>query len=326
MNEGQNLILATRKYAEEDRGRSWKLLISTVLIFLFFWIGGLVNFHIVPQILCALVGSLVMVRLFIIYHDYLHNSILQNSKLAEAFFTVFGWFILAPISIWRRSHNYHHAHNAKLYTTSIGSFPLVTKQEFLNASKSEQRVYLFIRHPLTIGLGYIFMFIYGFLIRSLRSGGRHIDSLWSILFHIGLGTAITYFLGWQTMLIGFLMPHIISSAIGSYLFYAQHNFPEAKYKERKEDWDYVYAAMHSSSYMKMPKIMHWFTGNIGYHHIHHMNSRIPFYKLPKVFKEMKEMQNVGTTSLAPAEILRCLRIKFWDAANGKMIGLKDVYS
>jgi omega-6 fatty acid desaturase (delta-12 desaturase) len=129
----------------------------------------------------------------------------------------------------------------------------------------------------------------------------------------------------QGFMLGFLFPSLLSSAIGAYLFYAQHNFPSSTLKS-KEDWNYAYAALHSSSFIKMSKLMHWFTGNIGYHHIHHMNSRIPFYALPAVFNDMKEFQHPPTTSLLPWDIYRCLRLKAWDPDEGKMVGLREIYA
>jgi len=326
MLEGKDLILATKKYAEEDRAKSWRLLLTTTVLLLAAYTGAIVNFHIAPQIACSVIAGLLSVRMFIIYHDYLHKTILQHSGFAKALFTLYGMFTLNPTSIWKRSHDYHHAHNSKLYTTSIGSFPLVTKKDFLAASKPDRRIYLFIRHPLTIALGYIFAFLWGMCLRTLlKSADKHIDTFLALIYHFGIGIAIYLLFGMQSFVIGFLFPALLNSAIGSYLFYAQHNFPSAIYKS-KEEWSYTYAALYSSSYMKMNKLMHWFTGNIGYHHIHHINSRIPFYSLPRVFKEMKEFQNPSTTSLLPWDIYQCFRVKVWDPDEGKMVGLKEIYA
>ena len=326
MLEGKELILATRKYAQENRATSWRMLLGTTVLLLSAYAGAIVNVHIVPQIACALLAGMISVRMFIIYHDYLHGTILRQSAFAKAIFTLYGMFILAPPSIWKRSHDYHHAHNSKLYTSSIGSFPLTTKSKFLAASKSDRRIYLFIRHPLTIASGYIFVFLWGMCLRTFtKNSDKHVDALLSVIFHYGIGIAIYLVFGMQSFLLGFLLPALLSSAVGAYLFYAQHNFPSATLRS-KEDWDYAYAALHSSSFIKMSKLMHWFTGNIGYHHIHHINSRIPFYVLPRVFNDMKEFQSPGTTSLLPWDIYRCLRVKVWDPEEGKMLGLKEVYA
>lgn len=325
MLKEKELILATRKYAVEDRKKSWYHLISTLILFLAAYAGAIVNVHLIPQLICSIFAGLVSARLFIIYHDYLHKSILQQSLFAKILFTIFGLFMLAPTSIWKRSHDHHHAHNSKLYTSSIGSFPLVTKKEFLAASKTEQNIYLFIRHPLTIAFGYLFVFLWGMCLRTLiKSGTKHFDCLVAIVFHVSLGTAIWMFFGPVSFFLGFLLPLMFSHALGAYLFYAQHNFPSAVYR-RKEDWSYTDAALLSSSYLKMNRFMQWCTGNIGFHHIHHLNARIPFYNLPTAYAEIPELQKVGVTGLSPGDIYRCLRLKVWDPEQNKMIGLTEVF-
>jgi acyl-lipid omega-6 desaturase (Delta-12 desaturase) len=326
MLEGKELILATRKYAQDDQARSSLALLSTTALLIALYAGAIVNVHIVPQIACSLLAALVSVRMFIIYHDYMHKTILKDSTAAKVVFTLYGMFILAPARIWRRSHDYHHGHNSKLHTSSIGSFPLVTKKRFLAASRSDRGVYLFIRHPATIAFGYVFVFLWGMCLRTLtKNSEKHIDALLAVVFHYGIGLGIYLLFGLQAFLLGFLLPALLSSALGAYLFYAQHNFPAAIQKD-KEDWSYAFAALHSSSYIKMNALMHWFTGNIGYHHIHHINPRIPFYRLPQVYREMEEFHHAGTTSLGPRDVYRCLRLKVWDADEGRMVGLREIYA
>ena len=130
-----------------------------------------------------------------------------------------------------------------------------------------------------------------------------------------LGFAATFFV--------IFLPYFIACATGSYLFYIQHNFPSVVFKENA-GWTYEGAALESSSYCKMGPLMHYFTGNIGYHHIHHLNSKIPFYRLPEVYAKMPELQQAKETSLNPLEILRCLRLKIWDADAQRMVSLKAI--
>jgi len=322
--EGKQLILATKPFAQEKRLSSWFHLVTTLLVLglTFSALYLLDGFWI--RLPLSIIAGLTLVRMFILYHDYVHKSILQKSWIAKAWFSVFGLYILAPISIWRRSHDYHHKHNSKLYTSSIGSFPIVTKAKFLAAPKKEQRIYLFIRHPLAIAMGYFVAFIFGMLIRSfMASPKRHWDSLLSLVFHLSIGAAAWTFLGFQTFLMAFFIPSLLASAMGSYLFYAQHNFPGVSFSD-KEGWTYISAAMKSSSYMKMNPVMHWFTGNIGYHHIHHINARIPFYRLPEVFGKIEELQNPKITSLSPREIVRCLKLKVWDPEQNKMLTSREL--
>jgi acyl-lipid omega-6 desaturase (Delta-12 desaturase) len=324
MREGKELILATKRYASENRPKSWFYTLSTLFILLLCYAGIFYNFHPLVSLFFSLLTGLVLVRMFVIYHDYMHHTILQRSAAANVIFTIFGLFILAPKSIWKRSHDYHHQHNSKLYTSSIGSFPIVTKKKFLSFDKKDRFFYLFIRHPLTIVFGYVFMFILGMCIRSFASNPRkHWDSVIALALHLVIGVSVFYFFGWQGLLLGFFLPFLVAESVGSYLFYAQHNFPDATFED-KDGWTYVNAAMNSSSYMIMGPLMHWFTGNIGYHHIHHLNSRIPFYRLPEIYRDMPELQAAKTTNLLPGEIVRCLRLKVWDPEAGRMIGHKEI--
>lgn len=325
MLEGRDLILATRQFAKEDRNKSWFHLLSTFFLLLLSYSVVFLNIPLGFKFIFGFITGLLIVRMFVIYHDYLHEAILQKSFIANVIFTFFGLYILAPKSIWKRSHDYHHNHNSKLYSSSIGSFPIVTKKKFLSAKKGEQNMYLFIRHPLTISLGYVFAFIYGMCIRSLLSSpAKHWDSFISLIFHFGIGIVIFQLMGWESFLAGFILPSLVSSAIGSYLFYAQHNFPDATFED-KDGWTYLKAALESSSYMKMSFVMQWVTANIGYHHIHHVNSRIPFYRLPEVYQKMPEFQNAKLTSLKFSDVIQCFKLKVWDPEKQKMIGFKELY-
>jgi fatty acid desaturase len=236
MLEGKDLILATRQYAHEVRWKSWWHVFTTIVVLT----GGyFVVFMAEPLWLKALGSVLIALtlgRFFVIYHDYLHHSILQHSKLARGLFAVFGLFMLAPISIWERSHNYHHAHNSKLYTSSIGSFPIVSKEKYLASSWSERTLYMFVRHPITIGFGYIFMFLYGMCIRSIVSStNRHWDSIVAMVVHFGLGVAIYFAAGFTGLLFGFMLPFFLVLALGSYLFYAQHRRGVGEQQPHEDD-------------------------------------------------------------------------------------------
>jgi acyl-lipid omega-6 desaturase (Delta-12 desaturase) len=324
MLEGKDLIIATKPFAKEDRFKSWFYTISTSLFLVASFLVALYPFPLLLRIVASLVTALLLVRMFIIYHDFLHKTILKGSKVARLIFTVFGLYTLNPPSIWKRSHDYHHKHNSKLYSSSFGSFPIVTRSKFLSLSRKERINYLFIRHPLTIAAGYLFAFWWGMCMLSLvRNPTKHWDSALALIFHHGVGLAIILTAGWTSFWLAFMIPAIVSSAMGSYLFYAQHNFPGAVFNDQ-ENWTYAEAAMRSSSYMKMNKILRWFTGNIGYHHIHHMNALIPFYRLPEVHEAFEEFQNTSNTSLHPKDIIGCLQMKVWDPEANRMLKLSEM--
>lgn len=321
MLQGKQLILATKPFAKENRAKSWLYTISTLVILIAALFGTVYNFHWSLKLACSILAGLVIVRMFVIYHDHQHKAILDKSPLASFIFTLFGFYVLAPTGIWSASHDYHHKNNCKLFSASIGSYPIYTKHKFDNLSTGEKRHYLFIRHPLTILFGYIFTFMYGMCIKSMINRfSKNMDSLVGLILHLAYQATVFYFLGWQTWILMCAIPHFISGAMGSYLFYAQHNFPTVTFVGN-EEWTYEGAALDSSSFMKLNPLMHWFTANIGYHHIHHMNSRIPFYRLPEVWEAIPEMRTAKTTSLKIKDVWACLKLKVWDFDNQKMVGV-----
>jgi omega-6 fatty acid desaturase (delta-12 desaturase) len=319
------LVLASKAFIREDRWRSWLETCATLVGICALFSLTFLNFHLSIRLVLSCLCGLFYVRMFIIYHDYQHHAILQGSVVAKWVMKIFGVFILAPQTIWKRSHDHHHTHNSKLTMHGIGSYPTISKNRYLLLTGAEQRLYLLNRHPLTVIFGYFTLFIYWLNVKSfLQSPAKHMDSLLSLVLHIAGGAAVFYWFGLATFIISWLIPFFIAFFIGSYLFYCQHNFPSAKFCEN-HDWKYDQAAIASTSFMAMPRVMHWFTGNIGYHHVHHLNSRIPFYRLPESMKSMPELWNVPRTSWNPLEMWRCFQLKLWDADRGKMITLYQAF-
>jgi omega-6 fatty acid desaturase (delta-12 desaturase) len=158
---------------------------------------------------------------------------------------------------------------------------------------------------------------------GIASPRKHYDCLLSLFLHLALVTTVVVLFGWVPLLLSLVLPLFIACALGSYLFYAQHNFPSVMFKD-KGGWTYEGAAMESSSYLKTNRVMAWFTGNIGYHHIHHLNHRIPFYRLPEVYRAIPELREAKVTTLQPREILRCLSLKVWCVETQSMVGLRGL--
>jgi omega-6 fatty acid desaturase (delta-12 desaturase) len=324
MRTGKEIILATKPYAVDSSARSWACILSTALLLAGALVGTLWNFHLVGKLVCSLLAGLFYLRFFVLYHDQQHQAILPHSRLAEGLMRLFGILILSPSSVWRSSHNHHHNHNSKLRGSHIGSYPIMTRAQYLKAPKAARFKYLFMRHPLTILFGYVFVFLHGMcLYPGVTKPRQHFDGWLAFVTHLLLATAITWFFGWPALFLTLIIPHFIASAIGSYLFYAQHNFPSVSFSDNA-GWAYEKAALESSSYMKTGPLMTWFTANIGWHHIHHLNSRIPFYRLPEAVAAIPELQTPRTTSLHPLEIIRCLRLKVWDVEAQRMVGLRHI--
>lgn len=320
---GPELILATKPFVADNTIRSWWYILSTAVLLVVAVAATLLAPHVLLKLGASVLSGLLLLRMFVIYHDQQHHAILPKSKAAERFMWVFGIISLSPSSIWRSSHNHHHNHNSKIKGSHIGSFPIMTREHFEKASKSARWLYLFTRHPLTILFGYLTVFFHGMCLRPFVMKPReHWDCFVSLFVHIVIAGCLIAFGGWQAWLLTQVIPHAVASGIGSYLFYAQHNFPTVAFYD-KSGWTYDRAALESSSFMKMGPLMAWFSANIGYHHVHHLNSRIPFYRLPEVQKAIPELQNPKVTSLNPIDIYRCLRLKVWDVKQQKMVGLED---
>lgn len=321
MLKGKYLIAATKTFAKENRNLSWYYTISTLLITIGLLVATTFPIFFLLRLVLSILAGLVVVRLFVIYHDYLHGAILQKSKLADVLFAIVGIYVLAPKTVWKRTHDYHHKNNCKLYKLCIGSYPVFPKVKFEKCTPKEKLNYLFVRHPLTIAFGYIFTFIYGMCINPLMNGFfKHIDSFIALIIHFTSNVLIFWFLGWETLLYFSIIPHLVSGAIGSYLFYVQHNFPGV-YFSSDEEWTYESSALESSSFLVMGPFMNWVTGNIGYHHIHHLNARIPFYNLPAAMRHFKELQTPKTITLKIKDIIACFKLKIWDADKKKMVSV-----
>jgi acyl-lipid omega-6 desaturase (Delta-12 desaturase) len=322
MRTGPELIRATKPFAREDRLRSWWHFGSTL--------GALVGLLGVAsldlpwllRIPFSVLAGLVFVRMFVLYHDYLHGAILHGSWLADVVFRGFGLLVLAPPSIWKHSHDHHHHHNGKYFDENPGAVWLMTTDDYAKAGRWKRLGYAAVRHPFIILLGYVTVFLYSMCLQQLLTKPlQHLDAAAALLLHAAVIAALAVFAP-AALVFTFLVPVILGDALGSYLFYAQHNFPGARYRGRA-DWDYVAAAIHSSSYLRMNPVMHWFTGNIGYHHVHHLNARIPFYRLPEAMAGIEELQSPGTTSLHPRDVYRCLRLKLWDAERDCLVTFRE---
>jgi len=321
MRTGTELILATKPFARDIPLKSWWCILSTFALLAISLASTAWNLPLFVRIPGSLLAGLVLLRSFVIYHDQQHHAILPTSRLAEGMMRVFGILALSPSSIWRSSHNHHHNHNSRLRGSHIGSFPLMTKEQFHKSTAADRRHYLFVRHPLTILFGYVFMFLFGMCLNPFLSRPRkHWDCLLALVVHLAISAALLYFGGWTALLLTQVIPHFITYAIGTYLFYAQHNFPGVSFRDNG-GWTYEKAALESSSFLKTGRIMAWFTANIGYHHVHHLNSHIPFYRLPEACRATPELQSPRSTSLHPGEILRCLRLKVWDVEAQRMSGI-----
>lgn len=319
MRTGAELVRAAAPFAQEDRGRTWRLLIVAILAFSASQAAVVLAPYWPVKIAAAVLSGLILVRLFIFYHDYLHGAVLAGSRVGRVVMHAIGYWVLAGPSVWKQTHDYHHKHTAKMVGASIGSYPIVSVDMWQMMTEKQRRDYVLVRHPLTMFFGYFTVFVLGMCISPFRRNpSQHRDGLWALAFHLALLVAASLAFGPAVGVTLVFLPVFVATGLGSYLFYAQHNFPEVEIRDRAE-WEYSFAALHSSSMMDMPPVMHWLTGNIGYHHVHHLNHRIPFYRLPEAMAAIPELQNPRRTSLRPADIRACFQLKLWDPGKNRMV-------
>lgn len=322
--QNARLLRQSKTYAIERRVASWFKLLSTLSIFIVLIATACVGDSIwLLRLPASILAGLVLVRLFILYHDYQHGTILKHAPFAAVVMWAYGLLTMNPPSIWNRSHNHHHKNNAKIFGAGIGSYPVMSAEAYRRADRMKRFGYMATRHPITIALGYVTIFAYGMCVRSFWYSPRtHWDSAAALAVHGGLAITLAWFAP-LALLFALVIPSAIAAAIGAYLFYAQHNYPSVKLHDRA-DWEYVAAALDSSSMIHMSPLMHWITGNIGYHHVHHLNARIPFYRLPEAMAGLAELQSPGKTSLSCRDIAACFALKVWDPIAQRMVPVPRV--
>lgn len=319
---GKELLIASKAYAEENRLVSWWHCSTTFILCLIFVVAASAPLPMYVCFPCSIIAGLMMVRLFILYHDYLHGAILRDSLIAKALMYFYGMLVMSPPGMWKHTHDSHHKNNCKEFGHEVGAFPLMTTEAYSNASFGQRLGYRFIRSPFVILFGYFTSFFWNKSLRKfIESPTKNYSAGLTILFHFSLLVLVGMF-SIQALILGLIIPLLLASSFGTYLFYAQHNFPTMQRREG-EKWDYVHAALQSSSYMKMNPVMQWFTGNIGFHHVHHLNSKIPFYRLPEAMRGIKELQNPQVTSLSPNDIFSCLRLKLWDPKAERLLSFRE---
>ncbi len=309
---GKALINATVPFARESVAASWWHVGSTLTLLLAALVGAGLSPWWPVRTLFSVLAALLMVRSFICYHDYMHRAILVRSPVAWLVFRVFSALTLTPPRSWKQSHNHHHGHVGQLHDSGIGAFPVMTTKAWREASWATKLSYRIIRHPITIMAGYITVFLWSLTVWPfIKDPARNWDGLLALAGHVALIAALWFFGGFTMAFFVVLLPVTIASLLGSYLFFAQHSFEDMKILS-EDSWSFHEAALESSSYMKLNRVMQWFTGNIGFHHIHHLNVRIPFYRLPEAMDAIPELQSPATTTLSWKEIRNCFRAAIWD--------------
>ncbi|PLR78974.1 fatty acid desaturase [Bacillus sp. V3-13] len=273
----------------------------------------------------SVIAAGFLVRMFIIFHDCCHHSFFKNRRANKILGTITGILTLFPYSQWQHDHSVHHATSSNLDKRGTGDIWVLTVDEYLEAPFWSRVAYRLYRNPFVMfGLGPI----YAFLIKNRfnRKGARlkeRLNTYITNLSALALAALLCWTLGWESFLLVQGPIFFISGSLGIWLFYVQHTFEDSYFEEDK-DWEYVKAAVEGSSFYKLPKLLQWLTGNIGYHHVHHLSPRVPNYKLETVHNNTAPLQNVPTITLATS--LSSLKFRLWDEQNKKFVGFGRIKS
>jgi acyl-lipid omega-6 desaturase (Delta-12 desaturase) len=320
-----NQVLAG--YREPSSARSILEIVITVLPLVLLWVLMWASLDI-GYWLCLLLSvpaAGFLVRLFMIQHDCGHGAFFRQRGANDWVGRVISVLTLTPYDFWRRTHAIHHASSGNLDHRGIGDIDMLTVHEYLALPRRHQLLYRLYRHPLVLfGVGPV----YNFVLRQrlpfglMRSGWQPWAST------MATNVAIAALVATMMWLVGvgpFLLVHLpitfLGAAIGVWLFYVQHQFEET-YWARDESWNFHEASLRGSSHYDLPHVLRWFTANIGVHHVHHLCSRIPYYRLPRVLRDHPQLAAVRRLTLW--ESLKCVRMALWDEEQRRGISFREI--
>jgi omega-6 fatty acid desaturase (delta-12 desaturase) len=313
------------RYQKASAGRAVWQLVNTLVPYLglwylmYLWLD--VSYWLVAP-LAVLAGGL-MVRAFIIFHDCGHGSFFKSKRANAIVGCITGVLTWTPYYQWRWEHAIHHSSSGDLDRRGTGDIWTLTVEEYLQASRWKKFSYRLARNPFVLlVLAPLVLFLFLNRVPNSRAPLRERLSVhWTNLAIVVIGGALSWVFGFQEYLIIQLTVIMVAGSAGVWLFYVQHQF-EGVYWERNEDWDYAAAALQGSSFYKLPRVLQWFSGNIGFHHIHHLSPRIPNYHLEKCHRSEALFQTVKPVTLVGS--LKSLTFRLWDEQRNRLVGYRHL--
>ncbi len=327
MPEARHLKKALIGYLQPNQMRSvFELAVTAaalVAAWLLMWASLRVGYWL--TLMLAVPAAGLLVRLFLIQHDCGHGSFFRHHALNDWVGRALGVLTFTPYDYWKRNHAVHHATSGNLDRRGIGDIETLTVEEYKALPAHRRFLYRLYRNAVVmfaVGGPYMFLIQHRLPFHQMRAGWRPWVST------MVTNAAITVLAAGMIWLVGakpFLLVHmpiaILAASMGVWLFYVQHQFEGAAWT-RAPDWSHQTAALNGSSYYDLPLLLRWFTANIGIHHVHHMNSRIPYYRLPQVLKDHPELKDVGRLTLWQS--FRTIRLTLWCEDRKKLVPFRDV--
>jgi acyl-lipid omega-6 desaturase (Delta-12 desaturase) len=324
---GMSLQKVMARYAVPRCGPAVSNLLTSVTLYVGLIGAACVALRVSPWLAGGLsvVAAGFLLRTFIVFHDCAHGSFLPSKRANAMLGAALGVLVYTPFALWRREHAIHHATAGDLDRRGVGDVQTLTVDEYLARPWWGRLRYWLFRNPLVMfGLGPLWVVLLGPRVVSWSSPRRLQRSvLGTDLVLVVVIAVLCWLLGWQGFLVVQLPALLVSGSIGIWLFYVQHQF-EDTYWQSSENWSYDDAALQGSSYLRLPRVLQFLTGNIGLHHVHHLSARIPNYNLQAAHEENAALHGVPTISLLDG--LRATRLKLWDERQRKLVGFRVAHA
>ncbi|WP_079475218.1 fatty acid desaturase [Marinococcus halophilus] len=311
-------------YARSDHKASIIQLCNSILPLLALWVLAYAAYSISPLITVALaiIAGGFIVRTFIIFHDCTHGSFFKSSKANDRIGTLTGIITHFTYAKWKRSHMIHHSTSGNLDKRGTGDVWVMTVDEYQNASRWLRLSYRLYRNPFVLfflGPFYLFLIENRFNRKNAKRKER-LNTYFTNISLVVIYTLLIWLVGWAAFF-AIQIPMLFTAGfLGIWLFYVQHQF-EDSYFENEDKWDFVKAAVDGSSYYQLPKVLQWITGNIGYHHVHHLSPRVPNYNLAKTHENIEPLQQATTITLWTS--LTSIRFRLYDETNKTFVSFKE---
>lgn len=313
------------RYNFPDTAKSWWQLINSVVPYVFAWVlmvwSLTVSYWL--TLLISIFAAGFLIRIFIIFHDCGHGSFFKSKKLNAIVGIITGLFVFTPYHKWHRDHYIHHNTVGNLDKRGIGDVSTLTVNEYINLSKWDRFTYRFFRHPLFLfGIAPMLLFVLGHRLTKKYMTFKeqlyvHLTTLGSIV----IALLLIWVIGLKAYVLIQVPVLFVAAGHGIWLFYVQHQYEHVLWV-RGDKWNYQKIALMGSSFFKLPRLLQWFTGNIGFHHIHHLSPKIPNYKLPECHYQNPSFQDVKPITFLSS--LKTLGLRLWDEDKQMLVGFKDI--
>jgi acyl-lipid omega-6 desaturase (Delta-12 desaturase) len=312
-------------FEKTDHKSSIRQLVNTLVPLVLLWFAAYATLSVSYWLTLpfAIAASGFVIRTFILFHDCCHQSFFKSRSANEFLGTVLGVLTLVPYQQWKHSHAIHHATSSNLDKRGVGDMWILTVDEYLTSPLWRRIAYRIYRNPVVMfGAGPVFVFLFQY--RFNRKGAKRKERLNTYVTNVSIAALyalLIWAIGWQAFVLVQGPIFFISGLMGIWLFYVQHQF-EDSYFENEDEWSYVKAAVDGSSYYKLPRLLQWITGNIGFHHVHHLSPKVPNYNLEKAHEAMPPLQKATTVTMGTS--LKALRFRLWDEQNKTFVGFGGI--